>query len=211
MRIEFPEATKVHRRIPKEAFYKRLQLSAALKDKFISDVDRIFVENSFTVDSLNFTTEADVKEILLLSVTLKRKDFDKKIIETIARQNPHQLVFLLIHNDECQLAVYHKKLYKTEWIPNNALSLELRGQTLDDIWDGLVEQIALYEERAEASASESIEKRLETQEKILKLEKQIQKTEAAAWKEQQPKKRFELYSKLQEYKTKLEELKHGQS
>ena len=64
MRIEFPEATKVHRRIPKEAFYKRLQLSAALKDKFISDVDRIFVENSFTVDSLNFTTEADVKEIL---------------------------------------------------------------------------------------------------------------------------------------------------
>ena len=141
MRIEFPEATKVHRRIPKEAFYKRLQLSSALKDKFISDVDRIFVENSFTVDSLNFTTEADVKEILLLSVTLKRKDFDKKIIEAIARQNPHQLVFLLIHNDECQLAVYQKKLYKTEWIPKNELSLKLRGQTLDDIWDGLIEQI----------------------------------------------------------------------
>ncbi len=211
MRIVFPEATKVHRRIPKEAFYKRLQLSAALKDKFISDVDRIFVENSLTVDSLNFTTEADVKEILLLSVTLKRKDFDKKIIEAIARQNPHQLVFLLIHDNECQLALYHKKLYKTEWIPDNTLSLELRGQTLDDIWCGLIEQIALYEERAETVVSETIEKRLETQEKILKLEKQIQKTEAAAWKEQQPKKRFELYSKLQEYKAKLEELKHGQS
>ena len=83
MRIEFPEATKVHRRIPKEAFYKRLQLSAALKDKFISDVDRIFVENSFTVDSLNFTTEADVKEILFLSVTLKRKDFDKNYLSSI--------------------------------------------------------------------------------------------------------------------------------
>ncbi len=211
MRIEFPEATKVHRRIPKEAFYKRLQLSAALKDKFISDVDRIFVENSFTVDSLNFTTEADVKEILLLSVTLKRKDFDKKIIEAIARQNPHQLVFLLMYGNECQLALYHKKLYKTEWIPENELSLKLRGQTLDDIWDGLIEQIALHDELAETSTSEAIEKRLETQEKILKLENQIQKTEAAAWKEQQPKKRFELYSKLQDYKTKLEELKHGQS
>ena len=211
MKIDFPEATNVHRRIPKEAFYKRLQLSTALKDRFISDVDHIFVENSLTADSLNFTTESDVKEILLLSVTLKKKEFDKKIIEAIARQNPHQLVFLLIHDDECQLALYHKKLYKTEWMPENTLSLELRGQSLDDIWDGLMEQIALYEERAETVVSETIEKRLETQEKILKLEKQIQKTEAAAWKEQQPKKRFELYSKLQEYKAKLEELKHGQS
>lgn len=50
MKIDFPEATNVHRRIPKEAFYKRLQLSTALKDRFISDVDHIFVENSLTAD-----------------------------------------------------------------------------------------------------------------------------------------------------------------
>lgn len=36
-------------------------------------------------------------------------------------------------------------------------------------------------------------------------------TEAAAWKEQQPKKRFALYTQLREYKTQLEELKHGQA
>ena len=66
MKIDFPEATNVHRRIPKEAFYKRLQLSAALKDRFISDVEHIYVENSMTAESLNLTSESDVKEILLL-------------------------------------------------------------------------------------------------------------------------------------------------
>lgn len=46
--IDFPAATVVHRRMPKEAFYKRLPLTKVLREKFISDVDKIFVENSLT-------------------------------------------------------------------------------------------------------------------------------------------------------------------
>lgn len=46
--IDFPTATAVHRRLPKEAFYKHLPLTKALKAKFVSDVERIVVENSLT-------------------------------------------------------------------------------------------------------------------------------------------------------------------
>ena len=46
--IEFPAAATIHRRLPKEAFYKHLPLTKVLKEKFVSDVDRIIVENSFT-------------------------------------------------------------------------------------------------------------------------------------------------------------------
>lgn len=81
------------------------------------------------------------------------------------------------------------------------------GYSLAEIWDGLIEQIALHEERAEATAGLSIDERLALQERIVKLEKLIAKTEAAAWKEQQPKKRFELYSKVQKYKKELESLR----
>ena len=55
MMIDFPEVTRVHRRMPKEAFYKRLQLNKTVKDKFVSDVDRIFVENSLTMENLHLT------------------------------------------------------------------------------------------------------------------------------------------------------------
>lgn len=48
------------------------------------------------------------------------------------------------------------------------------------------------------------------QEQIIKLEKQIQRTEAVAWKEQQPKKQFELYQRMEAYKNKLEKLKRGE-
>ena len=209
--IEFPAATAVHRRLPKEAFYKHLPLTKILKEKFVSDVDRIVVENSFTKENLNLASDAEIKEIMLLSISLKSQEFDGKVIEAIARQNPHKLVFLLSFENQQQLAVYHNKLYRTLWMKHDEIALKLQGYSLDEIWDSFIEQIALYEERAEKTADLSIEERLEIQDQILKLEKQIDKTENAMWKEQQPKKKFELHTRLREYQKKLEDLKHGKS
>lgn len=209
--IEFPAATAVHRRLPKEAFYKHLPLTKILKEKFVSDVDRIVVENSFTKENLNLASDAEIKEIMLLSISLKNQEFDDKVIEAIARQNPHKLVFLLSFEDQQQLAIYHNKLYRTLWMAHDAITLKLQGYSLDEIWDSFIEQIALYEERAEETADLSIEDRLEIQDQILKLEKQIDKTENTMWKEQQPKKKFELHTRLREYQKKLEDLKHGKS
>ena len=209
--IEFPAATAVHRRLPKEAFYKHLPLTKILKEKFVSDVDRIVVENSFTKENLNLASDAEIKEIMLLSISLKSQEFDGKVIEAIARQNPHKLVFLLSFENQQQLAVYHNKLYRNLWMKHDEIALKLQGYSLDKIWDSFIEQIALYEERAEQTDALSIEDRLAIQDQILKLEKQIDKTENAMWKEQQPKKKFELHTRLREYQKKLEDLKHGKS
>lgn len=113
--------------------------------------------------------------------------------------------------DNQQLALYHSKLYRTQWMDASEISLKPQGFSLDEIWEAFVEQIALYDERAEKSSSLSVDERLALQEQILKLEKLIVKTEAAAWKEQQPKKQFELYTRLRGYKKELEDLKHGES
>lgn len=209
--IAFPAATAVHRRLPKEAFYQHLSLTKILKEKFVSDVDRIAVENSLTKENLNLSSDAEIKEIMLLSISLKKREFDGKVIEAIARQNPHKLVFLLCFEEQQQLAVYYKKLYRTLWMKQDEVALKLQGDSLDEIWDSFLEQIALYEERAEQTDDLSIAARLALQEQIQKLEKQIAKTEAAMWKEQQPKKKFELHTRLREYQQKLEDLKHGTS
>lgn len=208
--IEFPSATAVHRRLPKEAFYKHLPLTKVLKARFVSDVDRIVVENSLTKENLNLTADAEVKEILLLSIILKKQEFDGKLIEAIARQNQHNLVFLLIYEDRRRLALYHGKLYHTEWMDESEVELKPTGFSLGEIWNSFVEQIALCGERAKKADTLSVDERLALQEQIAKLEKLIAKTEAAAWKEQQPKKQFELYTRLREQEQQLEKLKHGQ-
>lgn len=207
--IDFPASTIVRRRLPKEAFYKHLPLSAALKQKFVSDVDRITVENSLTKGNLNLEKDSEIREIMLLSISLKKQDFDGKIVEAIARQNPHKLIFLLVYDDERQLAVYYSKLYRTKWMKENNLSLTLAGNTLDEIWDDLVRQIAISSEAVLQRQDRTIDEQLKDQDEIDRLNKLIKKTEAAAWKEQQPKKKFELYTRLQEYKKQLEEITNG--
>ena len=207
--IDFPASTIVRRRLPKEAFYKRLPLTAALKQKFVSDVDRITVENSLTKGNLNLAKDSEINEILLLSIILKKQEFDGKIVEAIARQNPHKLIFMLVYDDERQLAVYHSKLYRTKWMKENNLSLTLAGNTLDEIWDDLVRQIAISSEAVLQRQDRTIDEQLKDQDEIDRLNKLIKKTEAAVWKEQQPKKKFELYTRLQEYKKQLEEITNG--
>ena len=173
--IDLPTTTAVNRRIPKEAFYKHLPLTKVLKEKFVSDVERISVENSLTKENLNLTVDSGIKEILLLTVVLKKQEFDARVLEAIARQNQHKLVFQLAYEGNRQLALYHGKLYRTEWMDAAKLELKPKGFSLDEIWDSFVEQIALYEERVDNIGILSIDERLSLQEKILRLEKMIKK------------------------------------
>lgn len=206
--IDFPESTRIHRRLPKEAFYKHLLITNALKEKFVSDVDRIYIEWSLTQENLHLEKSGKIQEILILRIELKKKIFDSKIIEAIARQNPHELIFALDYEDERQLVVYHSKLYRSSWMPTQHVTLTLNGFSLDAILDGLIRQIALTNDEDNAEGL-TIDEQLARKEKIEKLQKKIAQTEAAAWKEVQPKKKFELYNRLQEYKRKLEEIKNG--
>ena len=209
--IDFPSSTKVGRRLPKEAFYKHLSLSASLKAKFVSDADRIIVENSLTKENLNLEKTTAIKEILLISIVLKKQNYDGKIVEAIARQNPHKLIFLLEYENQRQLAIYYRKIYCSEWLSESDLSLTLTGDTLDAIWENLVRQIAIHSSAVLEKSNQTIEEQLENQDEIDKLNMLIRKTETAAWKEQQPKKKYELYTKAQEYKEQLEELTHGKA
>lgn len=199
----FPTSTVVDHVIPKDAFYKQLTLSAELKDKFVTDVKRITLSNSLTVTTLNLEMGQEVSEILVLTVDLKKQKFDRRIIENIARQNTHKLVFFLRYEEKVQLAVYYGKLYTTEWKLFDDLQLALKGFTLDDVWNGILEQIILWNEIAVDCINDDIDTRLRRQDTILKLQKGIERLEKLTRGEQQPKKKFELYQKLQDKKKKL--------
>ncbi|MDF4030481.1 DUF4391 domain-containing protein [Lactobacillus delbrueckii] len=206
--IDFPESTKTNRRIPKEAFYKHLSLSTALKSKFVSDISRIVAENSLTKENLNLVKDSEIKEILLLSIELKKQDYDQRIIEATAKGNPHNLVFLMSYEDQKQLAVYYQKLYMTEWMPKAKVELHLSGDNLDNIWSGLVRQIAI-EPDVQDSSNLSLDDQLDRLHEMQQLQQQIKKLEKAAWGETQPKKKFALYQDLKKCKEQLEVLKRG--
>jgi len=204
--LTFPSTAAVGRIMPKEAFYKRLTLSSEIRGNFVADVKRIVMEYKLAPDTINITKGEEVSEILVLSIELKKQEMDYRIVENIARQNAHKLLFLLKFGNKGQLALYYNKLYKTGWMPLADINLDARGLDLDSIWEGFIEQIAL-QETVSVDDRLSVPEKLKKQDAILKLQNKIEKLERLSRNEKQPKKRFELYTQLQGLKKKLAEEK----
>lgn len=204
--ILFPGGSSVGKILPKEAFYKQLNLSTEIKNSFVSDIKRIVIENSLTEHSLHLKPGTEVIEVIVLAIELKKKNYDNRMLETIARQNKHKILFWLQFEDQNQLALYFNKLYKTDWHSANALRLETKGFTLDEVWNGYIEQIALIKEPEHMIKDISVSYRVKRQEEYLKLERTIEQLDKAARAEKQPKKKFELAMQVQQLKKDLENL-----
>lgn len=207
--MRLPSATAVGRRIPKEAFYKHLTLSKALKEKFVSDIESICAANSLTKDTLHLTADAKIKEILVLTVELKKKDAGAALFDAIAAQNPHKLLFLLRCGGEARLAVRVRKIYMTEWQDEENIELSAEGFSLDEIWENFVRRIALKEK--DAAKGLPLEAALAREERLAALAKEIEKITAAMWKEKQPRKKLELHRKIRLCREELEQVRKGET
>jgi hypothetical protein len=202
-----PEKTIVNQKIPKEAFYKNLKLSSKLKKSLINDVESIVVTYSLTNDLLEFTTESIIEEILLVTIVLKRNDYNISLIETILKSNPHKLLIKLKFNNRLQYVFYENKLYKSEWKESFNLHYDYDVKSLDKLWLHLIIQVLGFENNFDGN--KDLLAVLEDYDKIKKLEVSIDLLERKIYKEVQPKKKFRLYQELQLLKESLEEYIHG--
>lgn len=202
-----PEKTIVNQKIPKEAFYKNLKLSSKLKKSLIDDVESIVVTHSLSNNSLEFTTESIIEEILLVTIVLKRNDYNISLIETILKSNPHKLLIVLKFNNRLQYLFYENKLYKSEWKDFFNLDYTSDVKSLDQLWLYLIIQVLRYEKILDRN--KAVLAVLEDYDKIKKLEVSIDALERKIYKEVQPKKKFRLYQELQLLKQSLEECING--
>ena len=72
-----PQTTEVQRQLPKKAIYAKFELKPSQRESFDADITRIdivAVVSSITVPALS--EGKDVKEFYVLSVQLKKKDYD---------------------------------------------------------------------------------------------------------------------------------------
>lgn len=152
--IQLPENTYYGKRIPKEKFYSHLEVPATIKQSFVSDIDSIIWLNKLSSTTLNIATGEKVKEIALLEVTLKTKEYNKLLFQFIDKNIPLYVVYLLRFASEEQLLVNYKEpiagkpnAFKlavpsvTDWVKENSLELRVEGLNLDSLYEGFVRQI----------------------------------------------------------------------
>lgn len=200
--LGLPKSTEMRKRLPKKTVYAKFQMNTATKEKINADISRITIANEITPSKINVSAGENVSSFFVLSVTLKRKDFDEKNIITLSKLIPQKILFVLEYENEGKLAIFHTKLMQTDWKPTEQYSIELRGLSLDTVWENIVIDVG----GLSIEQGNTLDEQIEVNEKRQKLEKEIAKLEKQAWAERQPKKKFELANKVKELKKALNTL-----
>lgn len=206
--MNFPKSTQVNKIMPKEAFYRNLELNPTIKNAFVSDIKRIVWVNKLSYDTLNIEKGENVSEILVLRIELKVKSVNYKIFETISKNNSHKILYELIFEEQSQIVLFHNKLYKTEW-QNRHSEIEISGFNMDRVWENVVKNVELGMRNEELNAwnnNLSLDENLALHEKQEKMQKEIARLEKQARAEKQPKKKFEIVQKIKKYNQELSSL-----
>lgn len=199
------KSTELNKQLPKTAIYAKFQMNTAEKAKIDADISRITIVNEISHGRVNIAEGESVKAIFVLLVALKKKEFDEKSIITISKLIPQNMLLVLECGDEAKLAVYHTKLIQTEWKSKEELSVEMKGLNLDAVWENIIIQIG----GITMQQGNTLEKQLAVDERRMRIEREIAKLEKQARAERQPKKKFEIVTKIKKIKEELEVLNNG--
>ena len=193
----FPSSTEIKKQLPKKAIYAKFDMSASQRERFDADISRIDISamvSSKTVPALSEGEE--VKEIYLLNIQLKRKEYDAKNIVMLSKLISQKMVFALEYEEEVQFAIYHTKLISAAWTPVEEAKLLLSGLNLDSVWDNIVKLIG----HIEVQEGNTLTEQIKADEEQAKLLAQIKLLERKMANEKQPRRKREYFEQIKNLK-----------
>ncbi|MDE7420488.1 MAG: DUF4391 domain-containing protein [Muribaculaceae bacterium] len=198
--LGLPHTTEVKRPLPKAQLFKRFDWTASQRERFDAEVSRLDFVNWISPRTVPAIAVGDeVKEIFVVEVSLKSRDFDIKAITLLAKHIPQRIVYVLRYEDKAILATYHAKLFTTPWRVLEDIILPLSSLTIDAVWENIVSSIGDFTIEEDKSLTEQIkidEERNRLQRQIDALERQMRSTS-------QPRRQRELYSEIKKLKSLL--------
>ena len=196
--LGLPHSTEINKPLPKTAVFAKFALTAKQREHFDADISRMTLVNVVSPHTVPALTGGnEVKSFYVLSVQLKRKDYDPKNLVLLAKLIPQHLLFALQCNGEYRLAVFNERLFVSSWCRLcKTKSLPLQGLDLDKVWANLVTYIGDFSLQGENTLKEQIIH----DEKQAKLQKQIEALEKKCRAEKQPRRKMELFEELKQLK-----------
>lgn len=195
-----PKSTEVKRPLPKAQLYKRFDWKPSQRECFDGSISHLDFVNWIAPRTLPAIAEGnEVKEIFVIEVSLKSRDFDQKSILLLAKSIPQRVIYLLRFENEAMLAVYHAKLFTSPWQSLDSATVELSGLNLDAVWQNIVAFVG----KLEVAEGNSLSEQIRIDEERTRLMRQIESLERQMRSTSQPRRQRELYSEIKKLKSKL--------
>ena len=153
--LKFPQTTFVGKPVPKNAFYKHLEVNAKMKQHFVDDVVSIHWLYKLAPSTINVEDGKRVHEIVVFSAVLKSKDCPDDVFLFIDQNMPRHVVFILEYDNRYKVLLNYKewkdgqngqfkiiKTFTTQWLTDHQLLLTLEGQNMDALYEAMAGQVS---------------------------------------------------------------------
>lgn len=215
--INLPKSTEFNKRIPKQKFYEKLNVTPALKRSFIDQIQTVIWRNKIAESTINIAPGKTVTEIEIFEIQLNSSELDTDVLKLIDKEIPYHIVFILSFDGKYQAWTAYKEeaasgnsafkvdtYYHTEWLEEEKLPLKADGLDIDRVYENFVRQIA--GDALKNVNDESLKESVEREKKREQLKKQIAALEAKIRKEKQFNKQVEMNGRLKKLRKELEYL-----
>ena len=194
--LGLPKSTEIKKVIPKSALFSKFSMNTLAREKFDADVKRITLVGEVSKNTIAINKGENVSSFFVLLVSLKQEKYDEKNIILLSKMIDQNILLILEYENKAKLAIYHTKLMTSDY------SITLSGLDLDAVWENIVVQVG----KVEIEQGKTLDEQIEKDELRNKLLSEIEKLEKKARSEKQPKKKFELATRVKSLKKQLEEL-----
>ena len=90
--INLPKSTEFNKRIPKQKFYEKLNVTPALKRSFIDQIKTVIWRNKIAGDTMNIASGKTVIEIEIFEIQLCTPELDTDVLKIIDKEIPYHIV-----------------------------------------------------------------------------------------------------------------------
>lgn len=214
--VQWPDAAKVDRLIPKERLYAEASASTALKQRFVDEVQRVRWAYKLGEESLRLVPGETVTEIQVFVIELKGSELDNSVVVSIDRTIPSQIIFELCRETgrgaELAMTAAYKRsggktdnadYFRTAWIEADQPRVPLPAALdMDGLYGQLLGGVLPHPKRPSEELSEAIER----MSRIRSLRREVSGLEKRVRTEPQFNRKVELRNQLRTKQSELDDL-----
>jgi len=214
--FDFPPQAKVGRVLPKSKIYQHGRVSAALRERFVRQVEQITWQYKLAPETINLPARAGIEEIEIFDVALKTDVLDEDVLRAIDRAIPLPIVFQLQHGQRTRMAAAYKRPSAAEagkWVIGGyfagawqPVAVERRPLPIALDLHSLYEQLLRSLLPQAARQGESLTEQVERLTRLRSLQSEYKKLEARLRKEKQFNRKVALNADLRDIGTEIDQL-----
>lgn len=208
--MKLPVSTVVNRFVPKEKFYSKTDVSPKVRQLFISEIEKIIWSNKIAPTTLNISA-GKLLELQVFEVQLKSHDISESVLRHIDKHIPYPILFIIKRDSSVRAFISFKEqnlrvennmkvdtYFYTQW--STDLNLELKGNSVDSIYQNYLYQIAPeLKNHKNPTAKQAVKHHkvsLKIQKQIEQLNKQMKAEPSIAKKQELARQRHQLEKDL---------------